>query len=214
MNTPRRVAAAFAAATALTLVLGACADTSADTDTADAPPTIASEVDSAYNDADVTFAQGMIPHHRQAVQMSELAVERTDTPEVLELSEEISSAQGPEIQTMTAFLEAWGAEVPEDMEMGDMEGMDHGGSDGMDMDMEGMAGMMTPEQMTDLEGTEGADFDQMFLEMMIAHHEGAVEMAQVEIEAGDNPDAVSLAEDIIAAQESEIERMQDLLDAA
>lgn len=202
MNTPRRVAAAFAAATALTLILSACGETSSD-DASGAGPTSASEVDGAFNEADVTFAQGMIPHHRQAVEMSELAADRTDTPEVLELAEEISAAQEPEIRTMTSFLEAWDAEVPEDM-----AGMDRGADD---MAMEGMSGMMTPEQMADLEAAEGEAFDQTFLAMMVAHHEGAVEMAQEELDEGENPDALTLAEAIISTQESEIERMEDLM---
>ena len=104
---------------------------------------------------------------------------------------------------MTAFLEAWGAEVPaEDMDMSmEMEGMDHGG----------MAGMMSPEQMADMEATEGADFDRMFLEMMIEHHEGAVTMAETQLDEGENPTALELAQTIIDAQQVEIDLMQDLL---
>lgn len=218
MISSRRRAAALGAAAALSLVLAACAD-----DTTSAPeaepamtqsmdsgsnpaPTSPEEVEGSFNDADVSFAQGMLPHHRQAVEMAEMAQGRTDTPEVLQLAEEIAAAQGPEIQTMTAFLEAWGAEVPaEGMDMGsEMEGMDHGG-------MEGMAGMMSAEDMAELESAIGETFDRMFLEGMVVHHEGAVEMAQQELDSGENPSALTLAQEIVDAQESEISRMQDLL---
>lgn len=222
MTPSRRRAAALGAAAALSLVLTACADdttTSApetepavteSTDSGANPaPTSSEEVEGSFNDADVSFAQGMIPHHRQAVEMAEMVQGRTDTPEVLQLAEEIAAAQGPEIQTMTAFLEAWGAEVPEEgMDMGsEMEGMDHGG-------MEGMAGMMSAEDMAAMESATGETFDRMFLEGMVVHHEGAVQMAQEELEAGENPSALALAQEIVDAQESEISRMQDLLGQA
>jgi uncharacterized protein (DUF305 family) len=223
MTTPRRGAAALAAAVTLTLLLAACGEiTASESATA---PTAAAEVSEVHNDADIVFAQGMIPHHRQAVMMSALAGGRTENPDVLELTEEISAAQEPEIRTMTAFLEAWGADAPmggsSEMpmgDMGDMEGMDHGDMDMDDMaqmeGMEGMSGMMTPQQMAELEAAEGAEFDRLFLEMMIEHHEGAVEMADTQLDEGENPDARALAEEIIEAQESEITRMQDLLDAS
>ena len=218
----RRSAAALGAAAALSLVLAACAD---DT-TSPAPqagstmaestgpgsvpaPTSAEEVAGPFNDADVSFAQGMLPHHRQAVEMAEMTQGRTDTPEVLELAEQISAAQGPEIQTMTAFLESWGAEVPaEGMDMGSgMAGTDSGGT-------EGMPGMMSAGEMTGLEAATSENFDRMFLQMMVVHHEGAVQMAQAELDAGENPSALSLAQAIVDAQESEIARMRDLLSGA
>lgn len=148
----------------------------------------------------------MIPHHRQAVEMAELAADRTDDPEVLALAEEIRAAQGPEIETMTRFLQAWGAEVPS----AGMSGMD-GGMGGMDHG--GMSGMMSPDQMTQLEAAEDAAFDRMFLEMMIAHHEGAVADAQRELAEGANPQVTALAQEIVDTQTAEIERMRRLLQA-
>lgn len=210
MTTPLRGAAALTAAVTLSIVLAACGgDAATESAGGSAPadlPTSAEEVEGENNEADVTFAQGMVPHHRQAVQMSELALDRAEDPEVLALAEEIAAAQEPEILIMTAFLEAWGAEVPaEDMDMSmEMEGMDHGG-------MDGMAGMMSPEQMTELETAQGADFDEMFLTMMVEHHEGAVDMAETELAEGENPEAKELAQAIVDTQESEIARMQDLL---
>jgi uncharacterized protein (DUF305 family) len=153
------------------------------------------------NDADITFAQGMIPHHRQAVEMAELAASRSENPEVLDLATRIGAAQGPEIETMTGWLEAWGADVPAE---GGMGGMDHGGTGGM-------SGMMTSEQMQGLEEANGAAFDRMFLEMMVEHHRGAVEMAQVELDEGADPAALELAQTIIVTQQAEITEMETLL---
>ena len=219
MISSRRSAAALGAAAALSLVLAACADdttssapqagsTMAESTGSSSVPASAEEVAGPFNDADVSFAQGMLPHHRQAVEMAELTKGRTDTPEVLELAEQISAAQGPEIQTMTAFLESWGAEVPaEGMDMGSgMAGTDAGGT-------EGMPGMMSAGEMTGLEAATSENFDRMFLQMMVVHHEGAVQMAQAELDAGENPSALSLAQAIVDAQESEIARMRDLLGA-
>ncbi|MEQ7845742.1 DUF305 domain-containing protein [Nocardioides kribbensis] len=152
-----------------------------------------------FNDADVTFAQQMIPHHEQAVEMATMAQERAASPEVKELADTIEAAQGPEIETLTGWLEDWGQEVSSEDSMG---GMDHSG---------GMSGMMTDEDMEGLGAATGAEFDQMFLEMMIEHHTGAIEMAQTEQEDGENPDAVALAEKIEADQTAEIAQMEDLL---
>ncbi len=157
-----------------------------------------------HNDADVTFAQQMIPHHQQAIEMAELAETRASSQEVKDLAADIKGAQGPEIATMTGWLESWGEDVPSN----DMSGMDHGNMAG-----DAMAGMMSEEEMAELGAVSGADFDQMFLTMMIEHHEGAIEMAQTEQEDGENSDAIALAEDIEAAQTSEIATMNELLDS-
>ncbi len=158
----------------------------------------------ANNDADVEFAQGMIPHHRQAVEMAELAAGRTENPEIVDLAARIGAAQAPEIDTMTGWLQEWGAEVPADDGMAGMEGMDGGGMAGMD-------GMMTPEQMGRLEQSSGADFDRLFLEQMTEHHVGAVDMARTELDAGADPDALALAQTIVDTQQAEIDEMAELL---
>ena len=213
MNLPRR--AAGAGVLALSLVLTACGggDTTAppgggstaEPGTSTAPDT-AGAVAEAHNDADVQFAQQMVIHHRGALAMAELAADRADSEEVRTLAEQISAAQQPEIDTMTGWLQAWGEEVPEGTDAGDMGGMDHGA-----MDSGSMPGMMTEEQMTELQDAEGAAFDQMFLQMMVEHHQGAVEMAETEQAEGENPDAVELAGRIAEDQTREIERMQQLL---
>ncbi len=164
-----------------------------------------SEESAAFNDADVTFVQGMIPHHRGAIEMSQLAEGRAEDPRVLDLANRIEAAQEPEIETMTAWLEEWGEPLPEDS--GDMGGMDHGSMDTGGMDMEGMSA----EDMAALEAASGAEFDRMFLQMMIAHHRGAVAMAQTEIAEGSNPDAVALAREVVDTQDAEIQEMEALL---
>lgn len=157
-----------------------------------------------FNNADVIFAQEMIPHHKQAILMAQIAQERAASPDVKSLAADIEQAQDPEIQTMTDWLNAWGEEVPEDSSM---PGVDHGG---MSMDM---PGMMSQEDIADMEAASGAAFDQMFLTMMIEHHEGAVEMAQTQQAEGENPYAIALADKIEADQTTEITTMQNLLDS-
>lgn len=144
-----------------------------------------------FSGTDIMFAQMMIPHHQQAVDMSTLAETRTSNPEILALAQEIKDAQAPEIKQMTAWLDSAGA--------------------GMDMghDM-AMGGMLTDEQMTALSNASGADFDKLYLQGMIAHHEGAIEMAQM-ILGSNNAEAKALAEAIISSQTAEIEKMKTLL---
>ena len=150
-----------------------------------------------FNDADVSFATDMIPHHRQAVEMAELAGSRAQSPEVKALARQIMEAQDPEIQTMSGWLTAWGESVPEDMS-------------GMDMSTS-MPGMMSSDDMDGLMNASGAEFDKMFLTMMIEHHNGAIEMAKTEQAEGEYPDAVALAQQIESAQTEEIATMQELL---
>ena len=155
-----------------------------------------------HNKADVGFAEEMIQHHRQAVDMAELADSRAVSPEVKELATKIKGAQDPEIETMSGWLTAWGEKVPEDM-----AGMGH------DMGS-GMPGMMSADDMADLEKASGAAFDEKFLKLMVEHHEGAVEMAETEKTEGKYGPAIDLAEDVITAQTAEIEQMNKMLDKA
>lgn len=155
----------------------------------------------AFNDADVTFAQEMIPHHRQATEMAKLADGRTTNPEVLDLASGIIAAQQPEIDSMSGWLESWDKEVPS--ESGEMADMDHGPSSDM-------PGMMSGDDISRLASLSGAEFDDEFLTMMIEHHEGAIEMASTEEADGTYPRAVALAKKIQKDQAAEIERMRDL----
>lgn len=198
----------------LSLALAGCGGDTAPTGTAPASSAPASsataQAGAQFNDADVAFAQMMIPHHREAVEMAALAVDRAQNPEVKALAEQIRAAQEPEITQLTGFLTAWGAEVPA---AGSMSGMDNGGMSGMSATSgtPPMPGAMTPEQMEQLRTATGAGYDSMFLAMMIEHHRGAVTTAQGEVQNGGNPDAKRLAEKIVADQNAEISRMQQLL---
>jgi uncharacterized protein (DUF305 family) len=159
----------------------------------------------SFNDADVTFAQDMIPHHRQAAEMAKLAAGRTENPQVLDLADQITAAQQPEIDEMSRWLKSWGKKVPSDTSgMGEMKGMDHGSSSDM-------PGMMSADEMASLEAASGAEFDRQFLTMMTAHHEGAIEMARSEEAHGRSDDAVALAEKIHEDQAAEVTTMQGLL---
>ncbi|WP_435107099.1 DUF305 domain-containing protein [Nocardiopsis synnemataformans] len=193
MSVYKRAFAPAAVAVAATMFLASCGGT--DDESTTAAPESSEQSETEFNDADVSFAQMMIPHHEQAVEMSELAEARAGE-DVRGLAAEIEAAQGPEIDQMTGLLESWGEEP-----MDDMGGMDH---DGMD-------GMMSEDQMADLEQAEGDAFDTMFLEMMVQHHEGAITMAETEIEQGVNPEAQELAQEIVDAQRTEIEQMNDML---
>ncbi|WP_219415790.1 DUF305 domain-containing protein [Pseudonocardia nigra] len=210
---PARRIAGVAGAVLAAVALAGCggeaaapADSGSPPATSSAPTSTTAQADEQFNEADVRFAQMMIPHHRQAIEMAELAADRAQNQEVEALAEEVMAAQDPEIETMTGFLESWGAEVPADDSRG---GMDHG--DTGHGDMGGMSGMMTPEQMQQLRYASGPEFDRMFLEMMIAHHEGAVTDAERELAEGVNEQAKALASEITDAQTAEIERMQMLL---
>ncbi|MFB6506065.1 MULTISPECIES: DUF305 domain-containing protein [unclassified Streptomyces] len=159
----------------------------------------------AFNDADVKFAQEMIPHHQQAIEMAELADGRAADAEIKKLATAIEKAQDPEINTMKGWLKSWGKPLPE-APMGDMPGMDHG-SDGA-----GMPGMMSDKDMDDLKAAKGKDFDKKFAQLMIAHHQGAVTMAEDERKKGDNAEAKKLAEAVVTAQTAEIEQMNRILE--
>ncbi|GHD88945.1 MULTISPECIES: DUF305 domain-containing protein [Kocuria] len=176
------------------------------TDTATATPsTSAQAVTEEHNDADTMFAQMMIPHHEQAVQMSEVMLAKDDLdPDIEALANKIVAAQGPEIDQLKTMLETWGE--PTSMESGGMEGMDHGSDSGA-----GMEGMMTEEQMQELEAAEGTEAAEMYLTMMTAHHRGAIDMAQEEVAEGQNPQAIEMAQKVIEDQEAEIQEMERLL---
>ncbi|MFF3333400.1 DUF305 domain-containing protein [Streptomyces sp. NPDC002888] len=160
----------------------------------------------AHNAQDVSFAQGMIPHHQQALEMSGLAADRASSAEVKDLASRIEKAQDPEIRTMSGWLTSWGEDVPasSDSTAESMPGMDH--SDGS-----AMPGMMDGSDMDKLEKASGTDFDTMFLTMMIEHHKGAVDMAGTEKSKGTYGPATSMADDIVTAQTTEIIEMNKLL---
>ncbi|RJT75442.1 DUF305 domain-containing protein [Arthrobacter cheniae] len=197
----------------------AAAETSPSTDASTS--TSSAAVSEEHNDADVMFAQMMIPHHKQAVEMSDMMLAKDGiSPDITALATKIKDAQGPEIETMTGWLEAWGEPMePEGGSEGhSMSTMGSGmGSDSesdTDSDsasMGSMEGMMSEDQMSELDSAEGTEASRMFLDSMTAHHEGAIGMAQTEITDGENPEAIELAETIVDTQQAEIDEMKELL---
>ena len=183
---------------ALAGLLTACGGTSDDSMTMNGPSASPAETIAA----EVAFAQLMIQHHRQAVEMADLALENSKSPEIVSLAQEIKSAQEPEIQRMQAWLSDWGASE----QMDDMPGsMQH------DMGGMGSSGMMTEEEMSALSEAGGREFDSMWLQMMITHHQGAVTMAEQIRRSTSESNVESLANEIVTAQTAEIQHMQKLL---
>lgn len=172
------------------LALAACGDDSASSANTASP-------DAAFNDADVTFAQGMIPHHEQAIEMADIALDPTvgAGEQVRDLATRIKGAQDPEVMMMTGWLTDWGMPMQMDMEGHDMSSMD---------------GVMSADEMDALAALTGSDFDAMWLQMMIRHHQGAISMAQTVKAGGFSPEVLALADQIIAAQQAEIAEMQAL----
>ncbi len=150
-------------------------------------------------EADVTFATDMIPHHAQALAMVDMAEGREVSGDFAALTSAIEEAQTPEIEQMSGWLEEWGEPVP------DTDGHMHG------QGMAGMQGMMSPERLDRLETSSRSRFERMWLRMMIAHHQGAIDMARTEVDEGEYPPAVALARSIIASQTAEIATMREML---
>lgn len=189
-------------ALAAAFTLAACGSDDDGGVVADDDATSSSSAELDHNDADVTFAQGMIPHHEQAVEMAEMAIEQASTPEVRDLAERIKAAQGPEIQTMRRWLEEWGEDEASDDGMGGMEMGEDDGMGGMEM---------SEDDMASLGELEGAEFEREFLTLMKEHHEGAIAMAETELDEGKFEAALELAQEIVDTQSAEIEEIDELL---
>ena len=190
----KRTFALIAAIPLTAVTLAACGSTTSSTSPgASMPMTGSSSGAMMHNAGDVTFAQAMIPHHQQAVQMAKLAATRASDSRVKDLAARIEAAQDPEIMKMTGWMSSWGASMPSDM-----AGMD-------------MPGMMSTADMTALTSASGTAFDKAFLTMMIAHHTGALAMAQAELATGSDADAKALAQSIIDGQTKEITEMKAIL---
>ena len=198
----RRVAAALAALAAA-LFLSSCSSPTSDGQTAhqqtDQPVITAQPA--GYNADDVAFATNMIPHREQAVELSAMVPDRSTNAELIALAQQISAAQQPVIDVMKVFLVQWkeGAGNPTSSDSGRAG---HGST------MQGMVDAATTAQ---LESMNGAEFDKLWLESMINHHQGAIERAEAEIANGDNVDAKTLAKNIVTTQEAEIGQMKQML---
>jgi uncharacterized protein (DUF305 family) len=210
---------ALLAGVATALFLSSCTSPASDGHTdheggSESSESSASAQPAGFNDEDVAFATNMIPHHQQAVEMAALVPDRSTNPAVIKLATDISAAQGPEIETMKVFLVQWkeGSDTnpetpvtPENPDSPDSHG-GHGGMDAM-----AMQGMIDAAAIAKLASLKGAEFDQLWLQSMISHHEGAIEMTNAEIAGGTNVDAKKLAQQIVAAQQGEISQMKQML---
>ncbi|NYF30094.1 MULTISPECIES: DUF305 domain-containing protein [unclassified Microbacterium] len=155
-----------------------------------------SSAPAGVDEADIMFTSMMIVHHQQAIEMSDIVLATPGVdPAVTALAQRIKTAQGPEIEQLEGWLDEWGV-GPDDRDAG---AMDHGD------------GMMSDDDLAALREADGAEASRLFLEQMIAHHEGAVEMAQTQVDEGSDQEAVELAQTIIDAQTEEIQEMKDLL---
>jgi uncharacterized protein (DUF305 family) len=194
------IAALAVAATAL--VLPSCSTPASDghTDHQQGSESSAASHPADFNADDIAFATNMIPHHQQAVQLSNMVPDRSTDPAMIKLAADIAAAQGPEIETMKVLLVQWkeggsGDEPAPDPHAG------HGSQ---------MQGMVDEATMKTLETLRGDEFDTLWLTSMIAHHQGAIEMAKAEIANGVNADAKSVAQQIVTAQEAEITQMKQM----
>mgnify|MGYP003346517603 CR=1 FL=1 len=155
----------------------------------------------SFNSTDVGYAQGMIPHHAQAIEMARLVPDRSTNDDVRALAAAIEAAQGPEITELQGWLRDWGQKVPPadgDHDMSEYPAMT-------------MTGMLSAADMRRLEGADGTEFDRLFLEFMVLHHEGAVEMAEDEVAGGKAPETVEQAERVIRDQTAEIAGIERIL---
>lgn len=180
-----RIALAIVGVLAVSATLSACSSNSNEASGSD-----------SFNDQDVVFVQSMIPHHTQAIEMVDILLEKDGIDErVVELAESIKAAQEPEIEQMNGWLDEWDVSA-------DMPGMDHGAGD--------MGGMMSEEDMSNLDAASADSASRLFLTQMTMHHEGAIDMAETELDSGENAGALELAQSIIDSQQAEIDVMDDI----
>lgn len=212
----KKTLAVGAMALVVVFTAAACSDSGTDTTAATSnattsAPISATKATATHNQSDVMFARMMIPHHAQAIEMSDMLLAKESVPEqVIALAEQIKGAQGPEIDEMNSWLEQWG----EPQMPGGMPAPGHNmpGMTSMPMtSMPGMGGMTSAQDMQALSDAQGTEATRLFLTHMIAHHEGAIDMAQAEIRHGQYPDATEMSRTIVDTQQREIDTMRQLL---
>ena len=186
------VAAVFGAAA---IGLTACSGNGSGMPGMDHPNTGSMAPGTGHAQGDVEFAQMMIPHHQQALTMSDLAATRAQDAEIKTLAKTITAGQQPEIATLTG----WGQPTAQP-----------GGHDMTGMGA--MPGMMTDEQLQQLQAASGTAFDRMYARMMIAHHNGAIQMANQVLGTTANTDVKAFAQRVVAAQTAEVNQLQTILD--
>lgn len=202
MITIRRSVAASVLALSLAGIVGCAPGASAPQATgpvsppaASAPADPGSAVSPEHNAADVQFVKMMVPHHQQALRMAEIVLPKPGLdPQVRQMTEKIQREQGPEIATMQSWLATWNAGPAMSLEQA-----------------QGMKGLLSPDDLAELERADGTTAATLFLQQMIEHHEGAVSMSRPEIEGGANPQAQQLAQSIVQSQQQQIQQMQSML---
>ena len=191
----RKYFIAAAAAVATALILSACSGGTPSSEANGPSGAAIAPGEAPFNEADVTFAQMMIPHHEQAVEMSDVLLAKDGIDQqVVDLASQIKAAQEPEITQLKEWLTTWGSDA------GGMSGMDHGTD-----------GMMSADDMTALEGASGVEASKLFLNQMTVHHEGAIAMAQLNLDEGLSSDAQAMATAIVSTQTDEIATMKNIL---
>jgi uncharacterized protein (DUF305 family) len=232
-----RSVAVGAAALAVLVSVGACSSPTSNDQAGQstAQTTTTTSATDAHNQADAMFAQQMIPHHQQAIEMSDMVLGKQGIdPRVVDLAKQIKAAQGPEIQQMQTWLSQWGMPTMPMMPGGGMPATNmpgHGGMPSQSMmpspsttpsqsmmpgmpgmsGMPGMDGMMSDADMTELQNAQGVEASKLLLSQMIKHHQGAITMAQNEINSGQYPAATAMARSIVTSQQQEIDTMNKLL---
>lgn len=185
---------AVVAAVATATVVSSCSTATKEDHSVHASAT-STEKAAVHNADDVQFAQLMIPHHEQAVELAAIVPGRSTNQNVIALAAKIASEQQPEISTMKALLLQWDVKL-------ESHGSGHAGM--------AMGGMVDDATMVKLDNLRGADFDALWLQSMISHHQGAIEMAKTEIADGTSADLIALAKNIVAAQQAEIDQMKQM----
>jgi uncharacterized protein (DUF305 family) len=194
--------AAVLTALFVALLLTSCTASSDHTETHAADEPAGTAQPSGFNADDHAFATNMIPHHEQAIELAAMAPQHSTNAELLALAAKISAEQEPEIKALRVFLVQWD-ENPDD-NASDSQG--HGDGHGA------MAGMVDDATMAKLQTLQGAQFDTLWLQSMISHHEGAIEMAEVEVAKGQNEDTKRMAQAMIDSQQAEITQMKQMLE--
>ncbi|MBB5851396.1 DUF305 domain-containing protein [Amycolatopsis umgeniensis] len=190
MTSRKLVGAALAALASFSVLTGCASSDTASSGHTTSTMNVPNPQQAGHNEADVTFAQGMIPHHEQALAMAKLVDGRTRNAKVVDLAAKIQQAQDPEIQQLTGLLKGWGV-TPSG---------EHSGH-----------GMMTEDGLAELGKAKDAAFDKQWLEMMVKHHEGALAMAKTALQQGSNAEVKALAQKVIDGQQAEITEMRTLL---
>ena len=220
MKKSRAVVAPLAVAAAL--ALGACGASPAATEVTDTPSAAADEAQApagSYNQADVTFVTRMLPHHEQAVELADLALELSENQEVLDLAERVKAAQDPEIDTLNQWLDGWGpaataapapAPAPAPADPAAPAPPADPAAPAVPAAPASPDGMLTTEQMDTLANSRGDQFDQLWIQMMIEHHQGAVALADAVLQSGENPEVKHLAQNTKRAQTAQVRELRML----